>query len=224
LNSSEDQASQDGKVIQVAVVVAHPDDEILWAGGLLLKHPEWSTVIITLCRSSDRDRAPRFRRVLRLLGASGAMGDLDDAPEQIPLQMLTVQETILSLLPERQYDILLTHAPEGEYTWHQRHGEAAYAVRTLWQANRLHSKSLWQFAYEDGGGAYFPRPQKDADVHLALPDALWTRKRNLITQIYGFDPTSWEAQTTPHTEAFRCFSHSGEGQPHLSTAFPRSSE
>jgi LmbE family N-acetylglucosaminyl deacetylase len=30
-----------------AVIVAHPDDEVLWAGGLMLMHPDsnWTVII-----------------------------------------------------------------------------------------------------------------------------------------------------------------------------------
>ena len=39
------------EVRRVAVIVAHPDDETLWAGGLLLAHPEWTTFIATSTHS-----------------------------------------------------------------------------------------------------------------------------------------------------------------------------
>ena len=70
---------------RAAVVVAHPDDEILWCGGWILAHPEWRWRIVTLCRADDPDRAPKFRKVLEHLGAEGAMADLNDGPDQIPL-------------------------------------------------------------------------------------------------------------------------------------------
>ena len=38
------------------VIVAHPDDETLWAGGTILMHPETHWTILTLCRTSDPDR------------------------------------------------------------------------------------------------------------------------------------------------------------------------
>jgi LmbE family N-acetylglucosaminyl deacetylase len=44
----------------VAVIVAHPDDETLWAGGTILSHPSWQWFIVCLCRGSDKDRAPKF--------------------------------------------------------------------------------------------------------------------------------------------------------------------
>lgn len=69
----------------VAVIVAHPDDETLWAGGTILNHTKWKCFIITVCRESDADRAPKFYRALKIYHSVGAMGDLDDGPEQTPI-------------------------------------------------------------------------------------------------------------------------------------------
>ena len=81
---------------------------------------------------------------------------------------------------------------------------ASTLVSGLWRAGRLRAESLWQFAYEDGGGAYFPRPRERADLRLPLSDPVWARKYGIITEVYGFAGTSWEAQVTPRTEAFHC--------------------
>jgi LmbE family N-acetylglucosaminyl deacetylase len=197
----------------VAVIVAHPDDETLWAGGLLLSHPDWSPFVVTLCRGEDPDRAPKFFKALERLGAKGAMGKLDDGPDQFPLSSEHVEDTILSLLPRLEFDILLTHAPQGEYTWHRRHGEVSRAVQELWRDGRIQARALWEFAYEDGGGTHTPRPQKGASLQLALSDAVWQQKYGIITNLYGFDEDSWEARAAARTEAFRCFTEPGAMPP-----------
>ena len=213
MTSTRDLGSEPGGFIQVAVVVAHPDDETLWAGGLLLSHPEWIPFIVTLCRGRDPDRAPKFLRALERLGAKGAMGDLDDGPDQVPLPPSVLKDAILTLLPGRNYDLLLTHAPPGEYTWHRRHGEVCQAVQGLWREGDLRAKRMWQFSYEDGGGAYAPRPRQDADLTLPLSDEIWIRKYGIITNIYGFGEASWEALAVTRTEAFCCFSEPGSIHP-----------
>jgi LmbE family N-acetylglucosaminyl deacetylase len=189
----------------VAVIVAHPDDETLWAGGQILAHPEWRWELVTLCRGSDADRAPKFRRVTDLLGAMGAMANLDDGPEQVPLREAEVQDTILSLLSGTSYDGILTHGPAGEYTRHRRHEEVSRAVTELWRSGRLTAGRLFLFAYEDGGREYLPRPRKDAHLVENLPGSIWQRKHGIITDIYGFSEDSWEARATPREEAFWCF-------------------
>ena len=189
------------------VIAAHPDDETLWAGGTILMHPESEWTVITLCRKSDPDRAPRFYKTLERLHATGAMGDIDDGPEQIPLDTRKVQSAILELLPSDSFDVIFTHGLCGEYTRHRRHEETAEAVRALWKSKELCAKELWMFAYEDGDGQYLPRAVDDGDVKIKLPDEIWHKKYNIITNVYGFSQDSFEAKTTPKEEAFWCLRH-----------------
>jgi len=190
---------------RAAVVVAHPDDEILWCGGYILNHPEFQWRIVTLCRAGDSDRAPKFRQVLQILGAEGEMADLDDGPDQLPLPLAQVQETTDRLLAGSSYSLILTHGPMGEYTRHRRHEECCRSLIELWQAGGIDTKSLWIFAYEDGDRAYLPRVRGDADRRDMLSDSIWLEKRRLITDVYGYGVDSWEAQCTPREEGFWCF-------------------
>jgi len=187
---------------QVGVMVAHPDDEVLWAGGTLLLHPHWRCRIATLCRGGDPDRAPKFHRVQAALRAEGAMADLDDGPAQRPLPDALLRQTILALLGGRDYDLLLTHSPRGEYTRHRRHEETGRTVMALWAAGALRARALWLFAYADGGRAYLPRAIAGAHRATALPPAVWAEKYRLIHELYGFAADSWEARATPRVEAF----------------------
>src|SRR5215216_5029704 len=83
----------------VAVIVAHPDDETLWSGGTILSQPSWGWFILSLCRRDDPDRAPKFYQTLEILRAEGKMSNLDDGPEQTPLDGKQIQERIIRLLP-----------------------------------------------------------------------------------------------------------------------------
>ena len=197
--------NETGRAQRVAVIVAHPDDEVLWCGGLLLSRPKWSPFVACLCRGRDPDRAPRFRRVLERLGATGAMADLDDGPDQAPIPAETLQAQVLALLPARAFDLILTHSPQGEYTRHRRHEEIAEAVWALWKAGTLTTGALWGFAYEDGGGAYLPRAEQDASLVLELPEVIWAEKLRLMREVYNYPETSWEVRTTPRSEAFHRF-------------------
>jgi len=186
----------------VALIVAHPDDEILWAGGTVINNPSWNWFILSLCRGSDPDRAPKFYKVLEMLGAEGTMGDLDDGPEQEPLDDKEVEQTILELLPSKHFNLIITHDPSGEYTRHLRHEETGKAVINLWHTGEISADELWTFAYSDGNRKYFPMPLENATLYNKLTKQTWLKKHELITEKYGFEKKSWEAQTTPRTEAY----------------------
>ena len=189
----------------VALIVAHPDDETLWAGGTLLSHPSWNCFIVCLCRGNDTDRAPKFIKALKMLNAKGTMGEIDDGPEQIPLDEKMLEDTILKLLPSQHFDLIITHGTNGEYTRHLRHEETSRSVTNLWRTGNITSDELWTFAYEDGNKNYYPKPVENTDIFNLLLKSIWLKKYRIMTEIYGFSPDSWEAKTTPSAEAFRKF-------------------
>ncbi len=194
----------------VAIIVAHPDDETLWAGGTLLSHPLWNCFILSLCRGNDADRAPKFYKALKVLKAEGTMGDLDDGPEQLPLDEQVIAQIILKLLPQRHFDLVITHNPKGEYTRHLRHEETGRTVKNLWGTGKISASELWTFAYDDGNREYYPNPIESAEIFLTLTKEIWLKKYQIMTEIYGFATESWEAKTTPVSEAFHKFTDTSE--------------
>jgi LmbE family N-acetylglucosaminyl deacetylase len=190
------------KALTVAIIVAHPDDETLWAGGTILSHPLWKCLIVCLCRGNDADRAPKFSMACKVLKAKGVMGNLDDGPDQKALNGAEIEQAILHFLPPKLFDLVITHNPGGEYTRHIRHEETGKAVIRLWYAGKIAARELWTFAYEDGKKEYYPKAVKNAPIYESLTERVWLRKYAIIRETYGFEKTSWEAQTTPVAEAF----------------------
>jgi len=186
----------------VAMIVAHPDDETLWAGGTILSHPSWNWYVVCMSRKNDADRSTRFYNALQIYKAEGIMGDMDDGPNQRPLDGVDVENAILELLPQKHFDLIITHNPSGEYTRHIRHEEVSKAVIKLWQAGKISAGELWTFAYEDGDKKYFPLPVGNANICRLLTKRIWLRKYSIMTETYGFKEDSWEAKTTPRSEAF----------------------
>jgi LmbE family N-acetylglucosaminyl deacetylase len=205
----------DKKTKRVAIIVAHPDDETLWAGGTILSNPEWRCFVVCLCRKNDADRAPKFAKALNALGAHGIMGDLDDGPTQSPLNIDEVENAILQLLPSGHFDLVITHSNKGEYTRHRRHEETGTAVINLWNKGKLDTTKVWAFAYEDHNRDYFPVSIEDAPVFNSLPHPVWEQKYHIINDIYGFDKHSWEAQATPKEEAFWQFFNANQAHQFL---------
>jgi LmbE family N-acetylglucosaminyl deacetylase len=170
-----------------------------------MNHPEFDWRIVTLCRASDPDRAPKFHQVLQQLGAKGEMADLDDGPDQIALSIELVKATAIELLAGHSYELVVTHSPKGEYTRHRRHEQCSQSVIELWQSDGIDTERLWLFAYEDGERKYLPGVCADADRRDMLTESVWLEKRRLITDVYGYKVDSWEARTSPREEGFWCF-------------------
>lgn len=186
----------------IAVIVAHPDDETLWCGGTILANPHCNWFIACLCRKNDINRAAKFKEALKTFKAKGLMNDLDDSPDQLPLPIEKVKKAILELLPFKNFDLIITHNPSGEYTRHRRHEEVSRAVIELWYKNKIQTRELWTFAYEDGNKEYLPKKQDSASIHFKLTKQIYDLKYKVITDIYGFPPDGFEALTTPKEEAF----------------------
>jgi LmbE family N-acetylglucosaminyl deacetylase len=190
----------------VAVIVAHPDDETLWAGGTILNHPSWQWFIVCLCRGKDEDRSVRFYNALRVFKSEGIMGDMDDGPDQKPLGDKEVEQVILNLLPAKHFDLIISHNPAGEYTRHLRHEEAGKAVINLWAAGKISANELWTFAYTDNNKKHYPVAVENTSMYRALTKRIWLRKYRIITETYGFEKGGFEAETTPRAESFWQFS------------------
>lgn len=141
----------------IAVITAHPDDETLWCGGTVLINPDCNWFIASLSRKNDENRAPKFHEVLKIINARGVMGNLDDSTEQQPLPLKIVKDVIVDLLPSKNYDLIITHDPSGEYTRHRRHEEISRAVIELWYKKKFQQKSSGLLPMKTGIKNTFPR-------------------------------------------------------------------
>jgi hypothetical protein len=188
---------------KVLVAIAHPDDETLWCGGTLLMNPDWDVTIFSLTRKSDPDRAPKFFKVVSKYGAKGIMADLDDGPNQNPLPYNEYKRSFLENLPDRRFDIIITHSPFGEYTKHHRHEELSQAVSLLLFEGILESKDIWFFWYSDENGKELPAARNDSDFVMHLDHEVFQQKSAILFDIYGFSKESWEGRTLPRVEGFK---------------------
>ena len=104
------------------VVVAHPDDESLWAGGLLSNYGHFFDVICCTIPRREPERAQKFLDVARFLKFRPVL-----IPHQEPE---SPRHPIghLALVDVTGYDLVVTHNKKGEYG-HPHHMQVHRHVR-----------------------------------------------------------------------------------------------
>jgi LmbE family N-acetylglucosaminyl deacetylase len=199
----------------VAVIVAHPIDETLWAGGTILSHPSWKWFIVCLYPGSDTERTPRFYSALKALKSEGIIGNLDDRSDKKLLDEKEMEHTILELLPPKQYDLIITYNPSGVNNRYLMHEQVSKAVIKLWHAGKILTSELWTFAYSNGNLGSFPKSIETASIFRKLMKRIWLRKYKIITEIYGLEKNSWEAEGTTLDESFWQFLNSYDAKKRI---------
>ena len=180
------------------VIVAHPDDETIWMGGMILRNKDWDWTICSLCRAADLDRAPKFRKVCFGYGARAIISDLDDEV----LEDLEIDEVVDKIKEnvDGKYDYVFTHGENGEYG-HIRHKETHKAVKRMFGEGELQCENVFFFSYEMKDGKKIP-DSRGADFGISLTKSELEQKRKIIKDVYGFTSESFEYLSSGGKENF----------------------
>lgn len=119
-----------------AVVVAHPDDESLWCGGLLARYSKLTDFTVFCCSIPIHDpvRAFHFFDACKVLGVEGRI---------LPFVEQT-RLTGLSHISLLDYDCVITHGPRGEYG-HQHHKQVSEYCTIAWGGDH---RPVYTFCYD----------------------------------------------------------------------------
>lgn len=183
------------------VIVAHPDDETIWMGTTIRRYPELAWTIFSLCRASDADRAPKFRRVCEYYGAECLIADLDDADI---LDDESAQAEAKSLIKENisadDFAYIFTHGKNGEYG-HPRHVAVHNAVCELMREGRLRPETLFCFAYRRSSDNKSLVPDAKSIRCKLTPDELNEKKR-IVAEMFGYPREGIDVGYCTSIEAF----------------------
>jgi len=122
------------------LVVAHPDDEVLWGGANLLREPGW--LVISATNASNAGRKIEFQKTMsyfnvtqfRMLDVPDTYIDEDevgvDRATELANQLFdgSVLDTTLAELTSKQWKLVLSHNTQGEYG-HVHHKKVGQLVK-----------------------------------------------------------------------------------------------
>lgn len=150
------------------VVVAHPDDETLFFGGLLLSRPAiaWDVYCATDGGERHEERAQEFRRACEMLGVHQVWcGDLPD-DFQVRLDGDRLAAALSGLTG---YDAIYTHGVLGDYG-HPHHQDVSHAVHRAFAGH----SAVWSVATN-----IMP------DESQSLTPAVYEAKTRVMHEVYG---------------------------------------
>ena len=172
------------------MVVAHPDDEILFGGYYLIKYKGWDVVCLT--NKDNKVRYNEFKLVMEKLDINFFIFDyIDEKSEYFIYKGLNISESeiklkndILKIINSKSYDILVTHNPCGEYG-HPQHIYLSNFIYSLIDKKDI----IYYFDITDTGSNILKKngisqqiynPFKKREIFFNLDDNIIDYKKELL--------------------------------------------
>ncbi|MFH1744647.1 MAG: PIG-L family deacetylase [bacterium] len=185
------------------IIVAHPDDETIWMGGTILKNKNLNWTIFSLCRSSDSDRAPKFKKVCDYYGAKCLITDLDDEGRLNDKESREAAEKLIEeKLRGQDFDFLFTHGLNGEYG-HPVHVQVHNAVKNIIDRKTIKSENVFYFNYQKKRGKNEIMNRDDSDFTVELSPKELKEKKEIVSNMYGYEMDGIDVGYCINKETFK---------------------
>lgn len=186
------------------IIIAHPDDEIIWLGGVIMLNPKIEWTVLCLARSQDPDRGPKFIRVAEKLNFKYFHENLDDLGHISFLKHCEDSKKLIKKhIASAKFDFIITHGENGEYG-HRDHKSIHEAVRDLAERGKLMADVfLYLHMWRPKRRIPLLIPRTKADLIIKLPPRIYEAKKDIMEKIYGYARTGIDASYCTKVEAFK---------------------
>ena len=160
------------------MIVAHPDDEVLWGGGRLM---EGGYMVVCVTNGKNEVRSKEFYRVMKESGNEGIILDYPDKVRGKRDDWSRVRSSIISDLEKvmkyKKWELIVTHNKNGEYG-HAHHQMLHGFVTQIYNDDEIDTQ-LYCF------GKYFKRSKlKDAKNTLTPMTAQQISFKENLEKLY----------------------------------------
>lgn len=132
------------------MIVAHPDDELIFGGRALLQEPGWKVVCVTgatrksnnkLESATENVRGQEFINVMDALNCAYEIWDFESFLYNANWDENILLQNLYQVISEKNYKKIVTHSLHGEYG-HVQH------IRISELVHALKPDNLWVFDYD----------------------------------------------------------------------------
>lgn len=127
----------DNKKAKKLMIVAHPDDDVIWGGGHLM---DGDYFVVCITNGRNDTRKPEFEKMLEKSGNSGYILEYPDkvAGERDDWTNVwdKIESDIERIMKCKDWDLIVTHNKDGEYG-HQHHKYTHSIVTEIYDKNSL---------------------------------------------------------------------------------------
>lgn len=177
------------------MVVAHPDDELLWGGKHLL---EGGYLVVCLTRGDDAVRRAEFEQVVSAAGCKGLILSYPDKiwkwRADLKLWQENIESDIAAILTYKDWDTVASHNADGEYG-HQHHKFAHEAVAKEYQRTGCKASLYWFGKYYTNDRIPYSLPEMEKSIYNQTREIakLYQSQRGTIRKMYHMLPYEhWE--------------------------------
>jgi LmbE family N-acetylglucosaminyl deacetylase len=190
------------------IIIAHPDDETIWLGGVIMMNPEIDWTVLCLARSDDPDRGPKFARVAAQLNFKYFHENLDDLGRISFLKHVEDTKRIIKKhIGATEFDFIITHGENGEYG-HRDHKSIHEAVRDLAERGKLKAETiLYLHMRQPRKRTPLLVPRVRPDLLIDIPARIYEAKKDIMEKIYGYSRDGIDTSYCTKVEAFKIKSY-----------------